>query len=491
MTVSPFGPPLIPSAVPVVGAPRRTHADGATLGIVFALSLLIIPARLVLKGIPLSLTPANILSLVAGLAWMCATFTTTLGAAKGRTPVRTALFVYAMAHMATFGVANAGYLPADESKLADHALVLVIANVGIALAVADGVRTAERLDYLLKALVVGGAVIGVIGALQFIFAFDLTLYMQKAPLFRFASEGGAVDDRESLRRVASTAAHPIEFGVVCAMLLPLAAHFGFQAKARAEPAVRWWICVLLIGMGLLFSVSRSAVVGLAIVSLVLFVGWPGRRRWQALAAALGCMVLTKLFVPGLLGALYRLFANFGSDYSIKYRTHRYELAWVEIVKHPWLGRGTGTWYVPKYVPFDNQWIMTAVEGGFVGALAFGAIFLTAAYSALRGRYLNTDPDARDLGLALLAGVSVPPLVSATFDLLSFGMMSGLTFLLVGATAAYLRVTTETVTFRRPAEDQGTGTGTGPDARPDTGSDAGPTAGPEPVSSGSAAVRPSR
>ncbi|WP_259404839.1 O-antigen ligase [Microbispora sp. H10830] len=418
--------PLLPGA--------RRRADGATLAALFALSLLIIPARLVLRGLPLSLTPANILSLLAGMCWLCAQFTTTLGVAKGRTPVRTALFCYVVALTATYGVASYGYLPSDELKLSDHALVLVMASVGIALAVCDGVRTPERLDFLLKTMVTGGAVIAVIGALQFMADFDLTQYLA-LPGLRFASEGGAVDMRDSMRRVAATTGHPIEFGVLCSMLLPLAVHYGFRG---GRGALRWWLCAALIGMGLLFSVSRSAVLGVGVVGIILILGWPVRRKVQALIVTAVFLVVAKLTFPGLLNTLYGLFANAGTDSSVQYRTHDYDVAATEVARHLWLGRGIGTWYAPKYQVFDNQYILTAVESGAVGVAVFVALFFCGIYSAVRARRLSVDPAPRDLGLTLAACLVVPLVGSATFDLLSFATVTGVAFLLIGASGALLR-----------------------------------------------------
>jgi hypothetical protein len=420
---------------------RRGRTDGATLAVLFTFSLMIIPARLVLRGLPLSLTPGNMVSLVAGLCWMCATFTTTLGLAKGRTPVRTALFVYVVALMATYGLASYGYLPSDEKNLADHALVLILANVGLALAICDGVRDRRRLDFMLKALVVAGAIIAIIGAFQFLIDLDLTKYLE-LPVLRFASEGGDAEARDSLRRVAATTAHPIEFGVLSSMLLPIAVHYGFKARDRGEPSMFWWLCAALIAMGLLFSISRSAVLGVGVVGFIVFIGWPGRRKIQALIVVAIFLAAMRVMVPGLLNTLYGLFANFGTDSSVQYRTHDYSVAATEISKHFWLGRGIGTWYAPKYQVFDNEYILSGVESGVIGIAVFVGIFVAGIYSAFRSRGLSTDMWTRDLGLTLGASLVVPLVGAATFDLLSFATVTGISFLLIGASGALLRITRE-------------------------------------------------
>jgi O-antigen ligase len=424
------------TAPPLAAFARLRRADGATVACLFAVALLLVPARMVFRYLPLSLTPANVISLVAGLGWLLAQFTTTLGMAKGRNPVRIALFCYVAAMLATYGHATAGYLPADELNLADHALVLIVAMVGLALLVCDGVRGRDRLDFLLKTVVAAGAVVAVIGACQFLFDLDLTRLL-RLPILEFTSEDAAVLEREELRRVAATTGHPIEFGVVCAMLLPIAAHYGFHARGRAA-AAGWWGCTLLIAMGLMFSVSRSAMLGLAGVAVVLLLGWPARRRLRALAAAGGFLVAVWLLVPGLLGTFYGLFANLGADDSIRYRTHDYAVAAEEIARHPWLGRGVATWYAPKHQVFDNQYILSAVESGLIGVAVIVAMFLTAGYAALRSRRLAADPAARDLGLSLAAALTVPLIGMATFDLFSFAAATGLSFLFIGAAGALLR-----------------------------------------------------
>ncbi|MGW0808385.1 O-antigen ligase family protein [Nonomuraea sp. NPDC002799] len=435
---TPLAPPVLP------GMPRR--ADAATVLCLFVVTLMLIPARMIIRGLPLALSVANVLALLAALLWLCAQLTRTLGAAKGRSPVRTALFLYVITCAAAYGYGTYGFLPSDELNMADHAIVLVLANAGVGLAVCDGIRIRERLDFVLKTIVVGGALMSLVGAGQFLFNFDLTQYMQ-VPGLRFVIEDAFIFDRNAMRRVAATSGHPIEFGVICAMILPLAAHYSFRARELARPALRWWLCTGMIGMGLMFSVSRSAILALAGVGVVLLLGWPARRRIQALVVLGGFLAVMKVVSPGLLGTIFGLFDNFFNDSSIDYRTHDYAFAGQEISKHLWLGRGTGTWYAPKYQVFDNQYIQGAIDTGLLGVTAFLGMFVCAFVCALRARYLSADPDVRELGLTIAACLVAPVLGAATFDLLSYAIVTGLSFLLVGATGTLLRMANDE---RRPA-----------------------------------------
>jgi O-antigen ligase len=423
-----------------LGEKPRRGADGATLAVIFVVALLVIPARLVLRGIPLSLSPASVIAMLIGLTWLCAHFTSTLGVAKGRNVVRTGLFIYGVALLATYGYSTFAPLPMDELSLADHAIVLLVAVVGLGLGLVDGVRGADRLDFVLKAVVVCGAFAALVGVLQFLADFDLTKYL-KLPMLRYSSEETLIEvERGGMRRVGGTMGHPIEFGVVCSMILPLAVHYAFRAKERLEPVRRWWICAGIIACGLMFSVSRSAVLGAAAAAVVLFIGWPTRVRLRALAVVAGFLVLMKFTVPGLLGNFYNLFSNAGTDDSVKWRTHDYPIALDEIMRHLWFGRGYGTWYAPKHQVFDNQYILTMVEGGVVGMVGFLIAFGVGIYAAIRVRVLSRDPLRRDLALAIVAGLFVPLVGSATFDLVSFKTAEGLSFLLIGAAGALLRFT---------------------------------------------------
>lgn len=415
--------------------PQR--ADGATLACIYAVALTVIPSREVIRALPLSITPAQVIGLVALLCWLCAQFSTSLGVAKGRTGVRVAIFAYVASVLATYGYATYGYLPADELNLADHSVVLVAGLMGISVAMCDGVRGRDRLDLVLQYVVTGAAFVAFVGAAQFLLHLDLTQYLA-FPGLRETADLPDAEVRNGVIRVAGTTAHPIEFGLVCTMVLPLALHYGFQARRRSRPAWGWWICAVLLGAGLMFAVSRSAVLGLAGVGVVLLAGWPARRRLGALVVSLVFLGVTKVVAPGLLTTLFSLFANASSDSSISYRTHRYPLIAHEIGKHLLLGRGLGTWYLPKYFAFDNQYLLTLVETGVVGLLAFAGLFLAALWASVRARYLTSDRSSRDLALALIASLVVPVIGAATFDLLSFTTLTGLSFLLLGAAGSLLR-----------------------------------------------------
>src|SRR5690606_35305349 len=126
------------------------------------------PARQVIGGLPFDLTYAEAMGLMAVVWWCCAHLTTTLGAAKGPSMVRYAIYFYAITFLVTYAYTTAGYLPPHELALSDHILVITAGVAGIALLALDGVSGRDRLDLVVKTLVVAGAIMGVIGGLQFL-----------------------------------------------------------------------------------------------------------------------------------------------------------------------------------------------------------------------------------------------------------------------------------------------------------------------------------
>jgi O-antigen ligase len=417
--------------------------DGGTLACFYTLALFIIPAKLVFQGVPLDLAPTMLLGLALGAMWFCAQLTSTLGIAKGRNVARTALFLYAATQLATYGAASYAGLPPDELKATDRTIITLFSVIAIGLAVCDGVRGFARVDRLLKIVVVGATIMAAIGALQFLFDYDLTTYL-KLPGLRSVADHGSVLDRSIFRRPAGTAGHPIEYGVICAFAVPLAMHYSFRARSQKDPKQwRWWLCLGLLAAGLMFSLSRSAILGAGVAGLVLFPAMSWRRRFRTMLLGGVFLVIMRLMVPGLVGTIYALFSNFNNDVSVQGRTSDYGPAAVEISRHLWLGRGVGTFLPEKYTWLDNQYLMSLVENGIIGLIAFSGVLLAGAYAALRTRALTRDPVLRDLCVCLVASLSVSIISAATFDLLAYAMITGITFLTVGACGALLRHVRET------------------------------------------------
>ncbi|MBW4716994.1 O-antigen ligase family protein [Saccharothrix obliqua] len=417
----------------------KQRADGATLVCVYLLALLIIPARLVLSFVPMTLPPALVVALLLGVLWLATQMVDTLGMGKGRNIVRTAVALYLASHLATYGVATRRWLPIDELTVADSSIIRIVASLSVAVFICDAVRTRERLDKVLKLILTCSAVIAFVGLTQFGLGIDLAGYVS-LPGLRAQENGYAVMETRSIfRRPTGTTNHPIEFGLICAMAVPLGTHYVFKARDEGTPHVRWLVCLALVGLGAMTALSRTAILGMVVAGVVMIITLPRKRKVTALVVGGGFFLGASLVVPGLFGTLRGMFSNIEDDPSVKARTADYAAAGEQIDQNPLLGRGFGTFLPTKYTILDNQFLLTLIENGYLGLFALIGMFLAAGFAVVRVRMISRDDHLRGLAACVLSAVLAGGIAAITFDLLGFSVATGMVFAMIGLSGAMLRI----------------------------------------------------
>ncbi len=417
----------------------RQRADGATLVSVYLLALLIIPARLVLSFVPMTLPPALVFALLLGVLWVATQMVDTLNMGKGRNLVRTAVALYLASHLATYGVATRRWLPTDELTTADSSIIRILATLSVAVFICDAIRTKERLDRILKLILSCSAIIAFVGLVQFGLGVDLAGYIS-LPGLRAQENGYAVmESRSIFRRPTGTTNHPIEYGLICAMAVPLGAHYVFKARDQGLPYFRWLVCLALVGLGAMTSLSRTAILGMTVAGLVMVITLPRKQKITAMIVGGGFFLGASVVVPGLFGTLRGMFSNIEDDPSVKARTADYAAAAEQIDLHPLLGRGFGTFLPTKYTILDNQFLLTLIENGYLGLFALIGLFIAAGFAVLRVRLISKDAHFRGLAAAVLSTVLAGGIAAFTFDLLGFSVATGMVFTMIGLAGAMLRI----------------------------------------------------
>jgi O-antigen ligase len=426
-----FGPPLPALA-------RRASIDVAPVVGLMLLLAFLLPPRLVVSGIGAAGRPAIILGFGL-LVWWVATRAVPGLTMYGRQPIRLAVGAFLAAYLASYAMGYRRLLDAQEASSADRTLLVTLALCGIALAVADGLTTRQRLDRMLQWLVLAGTGMAIVGHLQFLFGIDLTRYLSvpglslNAGLIGVGERGGP-----GFARVAGTAGHYIEFGVLMAMLLLIAVHYALFADTPARRQWRW-IAVVIIAAGIPFSISRSAVVAFAAGGITLALSWTLRRQYNALLALSVLVVVLQAMRPGLMGTIRSLFLNLDNDPSISNRTSDYAVIMDYVRERPLLGLGQGTFIPEKRILLDNAILGQLAGGGILGLVTLVGMGLVAFCLARRVRRLGHDEETRHLG-QVLAAVLVTALVAAfTFDALAFTTFSITLFVIIGATGALWRL----------------------------------------------------
>lgn len=395
-----------------------------------------VPANLVIQPLGAQGTPAGVIAAGAFLWWVLGRIAYPSGTAWAWQPTRYAISAFALAVVASYVGAALTGLPVHQMSGADRALIALIGWVGVAFVASDMLTSVASVNRLLRAITVAAAVLAVLGMMQFFLGIDLA-GMIHIPGLSANQTLEFVGKRSEFRRVSGTASHPIEFGVVLAMVFPLALHFGITDVGR--PAWKRWGVVATIGMALPMSVSRSAIVGLLTGLLVLFFSWRGMRRTMLLLLTPVILVVMRFLIPGLLGTLLGLFEGFGSDPSIAGRTDDYAVVGAFISQSPFIGRGFGTFLPEDFIVLDNQYLGSMVETGALGVVTLLLVFVIGFGCARGIKIRGATSEMRDLGIALSACISVVMVGYVTFDGLAFPMVTGLLFLLLGCIGALWRL----------------------------------------------------
>jgi polysaccharide biosynthesis protein PslJ len=316
-------------------------------------------------------------------------------------------------------------------------LLSIFGWLGIALISCDFLLFRRSVDLVLEWLVTLTMILALLGMLQFVAGFDLASYLT-IPGLKPNSVFAEIGQRSDFRRVSGTTSHPIEFGVVMAMVSPIALHLAFNSTGGRR--VFNWVRVFAILTALPMTVSRSAVLGIIVGLIVLFVSWSGIRRTLAILLTPLILLVMSAALPGLLGTIRSFFVNYGSDPSIQGRTDDYAVVGKYIAQSPFLGKGFGTWVPAEFPILDNQYLGAIVEIGFLGVAALLLLFILGFFAG-RGVMLRaTDEATKDLGSALASSIVIVAVTFATFDGLGFPVVAGLTFLILGVTGAMWRLT---------------------------------------------------
>lgn len=423
-------------AEPAQLRPERTSLDAVTLLTLLFFVLFAIPSRLIFAPLGASGTPAQVLSLGLGTWWAAIKLAGGDRDPRRRDVVRRAMLLFVLAILVSYLVAATRPVTAAELRQADTGLVLALGWLGLLLFTGSGLPSLAALHLTLRRLVIAGGLLASLGLVQFVTKRPLTNYIQ-IPGLTTNNTLVSVVGRGGLTRPAGTALHPIEFGAVLTMILPVALHFAMHDRSRN--ALRRWFPVAAIAIAVPISISRSAIVSTIVVLLFLLPTWTRGARRITYATLIGLFGLLYVAVPGLLGTLTGLFTGISGDSSAQSRTDSYALATEFITRWPLFGRGFLT-FLPSYRILDNQYLGLAIETGAFGVAALLFLFLCGIFIGRAIRLRSADIPTRSLANALAASVASAAASFALFDAFSFPMAATLLFFMLGCLSALDRLT---------------------------------------------------
>jgi polysaccharide biosynthesis protein PslJ len=397
-------------------------------------AMLFVPANLysLPSSLPFNVEVYRIFVFALLLCWLVALLTDRSVVFK-RTFLDGPLMAVSAAVVLSFVVNLGDFDPIVEFGQSEKAVLYVLTFVamyyGIVSVTSDG-RTSARITRLVVYLV---GVLAVFGIFERFTGYNVFRHLSDfVPILQPAGgeEMGWSDVRGGLR-VSGSAAHPIAFGTMLAMVLPLSLEFLLASMTRFE-RLKWGSLSLLITLAALLTVSRTAFLGIAGVLVALVVMHPKRRRMLLSLAVTGVVVLHLSF-PGVIGN----FVEFLTPSNVvkmetstsESRLADYPRVGAEVAKKPLFGRGVGTFTAERFFYVDNQYLKYVAELGLFGLGAMLFLFAKSVRSlAKRGKQMTGEPGAIVRGAAMTALVYA--LSNATFDAQGFPQVPYLFYLIV-------------------------------------------------------------
>lgn len=403
-----------------------------------AVAVFVFPASMVIEPFGGIGYVSLILAILLCALWVCSAMLGLHDPIPFRHPARVALGFLLVITCFSYGARTLGLTgtrTAAGQAGADRWLILLLAGIAVAMVTAEVVRTMDDALVLCRALLAGAFFCCVVALIQFAFRIDPMQWVQ-AVMVGFTDNGGATpfQSRGLLMRVAGSTFHPIELGVVSAMLLPLSVWRAIYDPAGWKPF--HWIGTMLLVFAVAAPVSRSAVLGLLVALAVAVPFLPSlARKWAVVVVPLAVAALF-VGVPGLIATLLGSITAGRSDPSITTRLDDYAQVDLLVSQLPLTGSGPGT-YLPENALeiLDNQYLLSAVEMGLPGALAVVLYLTVPGVFALIAARCTAVPALRALAGAVAAAGLVAAVTSATFDSLAFPVFSMLYPFFIGLSGA--------------------------------------------------------
>jgi hypothetical protein len=348
-------------------------------------------------------------------------------------------------------VANPGRVDSLSSYVA-KTLTFFLSFVFVYYVTASVIKRRSEVLFLLRFLVLGCCGIAVAALVEQRTGYNVFYHLHSiAPFLQF--QGGGVISRFGRLRVLGSAQHPIALGAMLAVPVPIAVYFARTAGRK------WWGAVAILLLGALATGSRTAIVMLIAIGIVLLRLKPRetRRIWPALIPAIA---VVHVIVPGAIGTIREAFFPQGGIIAEQSRLAPGEdpnLAGGRIRQlgpmlreaagHPLFGEGVGTRItgfgnnIFRNAPIlDNQWLNTVLEFGYVGVAFWFWLFIRSVRRLFRASR-EAEEDGDDwLFAALAAAITGYGVGMFTYDAFGFTQITFVFWILLGLSAAMLRIT---------------------------------------------------
>ncbi|NUP74102.1 MAG: O-antigen ligase domain-containing protein, partial [Sinomonas sp.] len=270
----------------------RSYVDAASM-LTFFLLTCAVPSYLAFSVIGSVGRPSVLVCLLMFAWWLAHQLQRAFGAPTRPQPMRWMLALFVVAVLASYASAMFRGLPVLEVSPADNGLLRVLAWCGLFLVAHDGLTSWDGIIVVLRRVVLAGSLMATLGLLQFATKSSLLGWFTIPGMS--GEYSGGIDQRAGFVRSAGTAMHPLEYGVVLSIALPLALALALADRKRG--LIARWCPVVVIATASILSVSRSALIAVVIAVAVLAASWTARQKLSAAGFAVGLVGVVYFAVP--------------------------------------------------------------------------------------------------------------------------------------------------------------------------------------------------
>ena len=238
--------------------------------------------------------------------------------------------------------------------------------------------------------------------------------------------------RDGDRRVRASAQYAIEYGWLCAVLLPilLITLLRHDRIRRTGRMVALPIGVLLVLGAMYWSYTRTAFAAVALGVLLLGALTRDRRFVAAAGATLAAAGVAVMASPGLITAL----SPQADQGSINVRSERLPIVFQLAATHPLHGLGFGGLDFHGIPTTDTSWLLVYADLGVLGLVAVILLFVNVIAECARG-LRAADEQARLTSAAVIVSVFLIAAAGFAYDTLSLMTTGRLLWLLAAAGVA--------------------------------------------------------
>ncbi|MCS7054829.1 MAG: O-antigen ligase family protein [Thermoflexales bacterium] len=298
-----------------------------------------------------------------------------------RIPITLPVLTLALVALATFiiGLPNGALTPLVLRRFAE--LVLSLLACLLIAALLPDLASQEQ---LVRWMLVIGGLSAAVGIALYIAPDDLAMRALSALRpFGYPTGPGVLrfirDDPQLMQRATGLWIDPNAFG---GYLLVVGA-LGLPQLFSPRPVMRRWLiglCLLLICGALVLTVSRGAMLGLALVAAAI-----GALRYRRLLFLMMIVLALVLVLPQTRDLVQHFAEGLqGRDLATQMRFGEYKDALRLIERYPVLGVGfVGTPDVDLYIGVSSMYLLIAQQMGLLGLAVFVSVFIVLFGSAIR------------------------------------------------------------------------------------------------------------